>query len=198
MFVAVQVSSMKTSRSGSRSGWLANQSWRFFRTSGRSCSTACPVFFCASGHGVGRTARARRSTRRLRARPGGHGVPRGSDPAPPPAPPSPPRAPPRSVETACRHPVASGRSRLSPAASRPTGSRKKPKRRSGPPPRDGSCRHPPPQASVLSNPWKVACPSRHPDIRLGYTESDFGDLGNPPQRFILIGQRSNGSLELQV
>ncbi len=36
---------MKTSRSGSRSGWLSNQSRRFFRTSGRSCSMACPVFF---------------------------------------------------------------------------------------------------------------------------------------------------------
>jgi hypothetical protein len=45
MFVAVQVSSMKTRRSGSRSGWLSNQSRRCFRTSGRSCSTACPVFF---------------------------------------------------------------------------------------------------------------------------------------------------------
>ena len=36
---------MKTRRLGSRSGWLSNQSRRFFRTSGRSCSTAGPVFF---------------------------------------------------------------------------------------------------------------------------------------------------------
>ena len=40
-----QVSSMKTSFSGSRSSWLSNQSSRRFRTSGRSCSVAWPVFF---------------------------------------------------------------------------------------------------------------------------------------------------------
>ena len=38
MLVVAQVSSMKTSRSGSRSSWLSNQSCRRFRTSGRSCS----------------------------------------------------------------------------------------------------------------------------------------------------------------
>lgn len=47
MLVAVHVSSMNTKRSGSRSTWLSNQSWRCLRTSGRSCSMACPVFFCA-------------------------------------------------------------------------------------------------------------------------------------------------------
>ncbi len=45
MLVAVQVSSMKTSRSGSRSSWPSNHSSRRFRTSGRSCSIAWPVFF---------------------------------------------------------------------------------------------------------------------------------------------------------
>lgn len=45
MLVAVQVSSMNTSRSGSRSSWPSNQSCRWLRTSGRSCSIAWPVFF---------------------------------------------------------------------------------------------------------------------------------------------------------
>jgi hypothetical protein len=36
---------MKTRRSGSKSSWLSNQSSRRFRTSGRSCSLACAVFF---------------------------------------------------------------------------------------------------------------------------------------------------------
>jgi hypothetical protein len=43
--VALQVSSMKTSRSGSRSSWPSNQASGWLRTPGRSCSTACPVFF---------------------------------------------------------------------------------------------------------------------------------------------------------
>jgi hypothetical protein len=41
------VSSMNTRRSGSRSSWRSNQSWRRLRMSGRSCSAACAVFFCA-------------------------------------------------------------------------------------------------------------------------------------------------------
>ena len=45
MLVLAQVSSMKTSRSGSRRGWLSRQACRRFRTSGRSCSAAWPVFF---------------------------------------------------------------------------------------------------------------------------------------------------------
>jgi hypothetical protein len=36
---------MKTSFSGSRSGWPSNQSSRCFKISGRSCSLACAVFF---------------------------------------------------------------------------------------------------------------------------------------------------------
>ena len=47
MLVFAQVSSMKTSRSGSRSGWASNQACRRFTISGRSCSLACAVFFCA-------------------------------------------------------------------------------------------------------------------------------------------------------
>ena len=38
---------MNTRRSGLRSCWASNQSRRWLRTSGRSCSAACPVFFCA-------------------------------------------------------------------------------------------------------------------------------------------------------
>ena len=45
MLVEAQVSSMKTSRSGSRSSWPSNQASRRFRTSGRSCSAAWAVFF---------------------------------------------------------------------------------------------------------------------------------------------------------
>ena len=44
MLVAVQVSSMKSSRSGSRSSWSWNQASRALRMSGRSCSAACPIF----------------------------------------------------------------------------------------------------------------------------------------------------------
>ena len=47
MLVAVQVSSMNTSRAGSRSSWRSNHASRRLRTSGRSCSLAWPVFFCA-------------------------------------------------------------------------------------------------------------------------------------------------------
>jgi len=41
------VSSMKISRSGSRSSWPSNQASRRLRRSGRSCSAACAVFFYA-------------------------------------------------------------------------------------------------------------------------------------------------------
>lgn len=44
IFVLRPVSSMKTSRAGSRSNWPSNQSRRRFRRSGHSCSTACAVF----------------------------------------------------------------------------------------------------------------------------------------------------------
>src|SRR3954462_8939899 len=45
MLVEAQVSSMNTSRSGSRCSWPSNQAPRRLRTSGRSCSAACAVFF---------------------------------------------------------------------------------------------------------------------------------------------------------
>src|SRR4051812_38641629 len=45
MLVEAQVSSMKISRSGSRSSWPSNQASRRLRTSSRSCSVACAVFF---------------------------------------------------------------------------------------------------------------------------------------------------------
>jgi hypothetical protein len=45
MLVEAHVSSMKTSRSGSSSGWPSNPSRRRLRTCGRSCSSACAVFF---------------------------------------------------------------------------------------------------------------------------------------------------------
>src|SRR6195952_4717211 len=45
ILVDAPVSSMKTRRSGSRSGCPSNQVWRRATTSGRSCSLACAVFF---------------------------------------------------------------------------------------------------------------------------------------------------------
>lgn len=45
ILVEASVSSMNTSRLGSRSSWLSNQACLRLRTSGRSCSAACPVFF---------------------------------------------------------------------------------------------------------------------------------------------------------
>jgi hypothetical protein len=48
--VEAPVSSMKTSRVGSRSGCASNQASRRLATSGRSCSLACAVFF--DGHRV--------------------------------------------------------------------------------------------------------------------------------------------------
>lgn len=45
MFVDAQVSSMNARRSGSRSSRPSIHSSRRFRTSGRSCSVACAVFF---------------------------------------------------------------------------------------------------------------------------------------------------------
>ncbi|MER8849959.1 hypothetical protein NKH87_34780, partial [Mesorhizobium australicum] len=50
IFVDAPVSSIKTNRSGSRSGWALNQARRRASTSGRSCSLACAVFF--EGHRV--------------------------------------------------------------------------------------------------------------------------------------------------
>ena len=44
LLVEAPVSSMKTSRSGFRSGWATNQAWRRRRTSGRRCSLACALF----------------------------------------------------------------------------------------------------------------------------------------------------------
>ena len=44
IFVLRPVSSMKTRCAGSKSSWPPNQSWRRFRRSGRSCSSACAVF----------------------------------------------------------------------------------------------------------------------------------------------------------
>ena len=43
--VDAPVSSMNTSFLGSRSSCAPNQSWRFFKTSRRCCSSACAVFF---------------------------------------------------------------------------------------------------------------------------------------------------------
>ena len=48
---------MKIRSLGSRSSWSSNQSFRFFRTSCRSCSTAWPVFFSASDRDGRRTAK---------------------------------------------------------------------------------------------------------------------------------------------
>src|SRR5215210_457172 len=45
ILVLVPVSSTKTSRAGSSSGWLAFQRSRAAATSGRSCSAACTAFF---------------------------------------------------------------------------------------------------------------------------------------------------------
>jgi hypothetical protein len=74
MLVAVQVSSMKTSRAGSSSGWLSNHAWRAALTSGRSCSVAWAVFF------VGEIARVEETPQRAKphrqasliAQPGAH------------------------------------------------------------------------------------------------------------------------------
>src|SRR5215212_7662787 len=45
MLVEAPVSSMNTSRAGSRSSWPSNHASRRLRISGRSCSAACAVFF---------------------------------------------------------------------------------------------------------------------------------------------------------
>ena len=47
MLVVVPVSSMKTSRAGSRPGWPSFQAVRAAATSARACSAACAVFFKA-------------------------------------------------------------------------------------------------------------------------------------------------------
>src|SRR6476620_10142711 len=51
MLVAAHVSSMKTRRSGSRSGWAARHCCRWAATSGRSCSAARRTFFYAQAQG---------------------------------------------------------------------------------------------------------------------------------------------------
>src|SRR5690348_12465368 len=51
MVVEVPVSSMKTSRAGSRAGCSACHAARAAATSGRSCSLACTIFFEADALG---------------------------------------------------------------------------------------------------------------------------------------------------
>ena len=70
ILVEAHVSSIKTSRSGSRSGWLSNQAWRRFTMSGRSRSVAWAVFFCTSGRSGRETSTAspERRARRVSAR----------------------------------------------------------------------------------------------------------------------------------
>ncbi len=74
ILVDVQVSSMNTSRAGSRSSWPSNQASRRVRTSGRSCSVAWAVFFLTSG----RCGRGRSRSFRPRCR---HRLPSAAAPA---------------------------------------------------------------------------------------------------------------------
>src|SRR5258708_3205185 len=61
ILVDTKVSSMKTSRAGSRSGWPSNHASRRAATSARSCSLACAAFFKSDAVTVEETPdRARR------------------------------------------------------------------------------------------------------------------------------------------
>ena len=69
IFIDAPVSSMKISRSGASPAWPSNQSRRRASTSGRRCSAAWPVFFCASARAWRRSARPSTGTPEPRATP---------------------------------------------------------------------------------------------------------------------------------
>ena len=84
MLVAVQVSSMKTSRSGSRSTCPSNRFRRCFKMSGRSCLIAWPAFFCASCPGAQRCDTTQQPRRSDRSRPALRAIPQARCPCAPP------------------------------------------------------------------------------------------------------------------
>ena len=69
IFIDAPVWSMKISRSGASPAWPSNQSRRRASTSGRRCSAAWPVFFCASARAWRRSARPSTGTPEPRATP---------------------------------------------------------------------------------------------------------------------------------
>jgi len=190
---------MNTSVSGSRSICPSNRSWRFLRTSVRSCLTAGPVFFPCDPVPPEAPPERPRATR--------------SDAVE--------TETPRS--TRCRHSSARGMSGASARAAWITSAVASILRDRVSPPcglaaRDpvfglsasqriavggatpisprltaGSSPHQSPQSPVLSGPWKVVCPSLPPTSASASVKQPFDPTGIP-KRFKPGGKRSNGRL----
>ena len=188
---------MKTRRSGSRSGWPSNQPWRCFRTSGRSCSIAWPVFFYASCRGARRTGRAppQRHAGRLRSAPGA--APQARCPC----------APPRSrgcLTTALQpgvnaypRPEPWAKTCPSPGAAAASGSPSMGQRQTAPLPPDNSSRYQSPTKAANADPSIKAGPSVLASFTGTDSESEIWPDGNP-QRFITVENRSSARDDLAL
>jgi hypothetical protein len=208
MLVAVQVSSMKTSRSGSRSSCPSNQSCLCFRTSGRSCSIAWPVFFCASCRDEQRSGEARPQRRSGRSRPGPRATPQARCPCALPRARECPPAAPRHGVIACRRLGVLGQYCRSCAAVPASGSPSMVRPQSELPQHGNSSPHQSPQEAGHANPTIKADPSMLASFTSTDSESENPPLGNP-LRFRAVENRSScrgapacparcGSLRLKV
>ena len=187
MLVAVHVSSMNTRRSGSRSTWPSNHSWRCFRMSGRSCSIAWPVFFCASSRGARRSDAVQPQRPSNQYRPSLRAVPQAiclcvlSK-----WPEYRPHAL-QSAGSACHHPAALGRSYPSYVVAPASGSLSKAQRQIELPQLGNSYRRPPQPGAENVNPSKEVEPFILASFASTDSESEINASGNPSS--IQIGRK---------
>ena len=180
---------MKTSRSGSRSSWPSNQSCRCFRTSGRSCSIAWPVFFCASCRDERRSGEARPQRRSGRSRLGPRATPQARYPCVLPRARECPPAAPRHGVIACRRLGVLGQYCRSCAAVPASGSPSMARPQSEPQQHGNSSPHQSPQEAGHANPTIKADPSILASFTSTDSESENLPLGNP-LRFKTVENRS--------
>ena len=179
MLVAVHVSSMKTRRSGSRSIWPSNHSRRCFRMSGRSCSIAWPVFFCASSLGAQRSGEARRPTRPSQPRPRQCVILQARCPCALPTRPKYPLLAPPPGAIGHHHLGAWRQSCLSPVVAQPSGSQWMEQRQTEMLPRGNSAPRQSPREDEHANPSRVSDPSMPASTSSTDSESEISSEGNP-------------------
>ena len=186
---------MNTSRSGARSSWPSNHVCRWLRTSGRSCSMAWPVFFCASCRDERRSdeARPQRRAGRPRSTPGA--VHQARCPCALTRARECPPAAPRHGVIACRHLGALGQCFRSCAADHASGSPSKARPQSEPPRLGNSSPHQPPQGAGHANPTIKADPSKLASFTSTDSESENPPLGNP-LRFRTVENRSRRTVTI--
>jgi len=196
MLLAVQVSSMKTRRPGSRSTCLSNQSCRCFRTSGRSCSIAWPVFFCASCPGARKTDEVPLPRRSVRLRPAPPVVLPAKRPSAPPIQRGLPPLAPRSGANAPHRLAVWRQRRPCRAEAHANGSPSRGQRQIAPPPPGSSIRYRSLPKAASANPSKAGDRS----MPASFTSTDYDSqnaiVGNPC-RFIPVEIRSNRPVHLR-